>query len=75
MHEGITVAIIDQTWVTYDRVGQDALVAGSGLATDAILALPEMQAIRKVLAIGGIDWMVGQNLPKSVIDWVMEGEK
>lgn len=45
LHEAINAVIIDQTWVTYERVGQDAVVAGSGLAANAILALPEMQAM------------------------------
>lgn len=45
LHEAINLVIIDQTWVTYDRVGQDAVVAGTGLAADAVLAMPEMQAL------------------------------
>ena len=43
LHETINAIIVDQTWVTYERVGQDAVVAGTGLAADAILAMPEMQ--------------------------------
>jgi hypothetical protein len=49
LHEAINAVIIDQTWVTYERVGQDAVVAGTGLAADAILAMPQMQAIRAAL--------------------------
>lgn len=80
LHEAINAVIIDQTWVTYERVGQDAVVAGSGLAADAILALPEMQAIKVVLWHHYAQWD-GSNpcpedmmpdLPESVIDWVLD---
>jgi hypothetical protein len=45
LHEAINEIIVDETWVTYERVGQDAVVAGTGLAADAILAMPEMQEL------------------------------
>ena len=49
LHEAITDAIIDQTWVMYDKFDCTS-VAGFSLATDAILALPEMQAIKAILS-------------------------
>lgn len=58
-----------------EALAEKAYLEDESRTVAAIFAMPEMEAIRKVLAIGGIDWMVGQNLPKSVIDWVMEGEK
>ena len=85
LHEAINAVIIDQTWATYERGNQDPVVAGTGLAVDAILAMPEMQAIRRHLQVehlfdsGGnprdVAWvrriMAVCGLPESVIDWAL----
>ena len=39
-----------------------------------VLAMPEMQAIKRIFAIGGEDWMRGTRVPESVIAWVLEGD-
>ena len=45
--------------------------AGEMQVAHDILAMPEMQELRRVLAIGGEDWMRGQSLPESIIAWVL----
>ena len=50
-------AVLDALWATYG--GTEALA-------DAVIAMPEMQAIRLVLKTGYIN-----DLPQSVIEWVL----
>jgi hypothetical protein len=69
------------TEVIYVRDRYDGLASTTA---DAILAMPEMQAIRKALfsayetidqitPILEVEWLWGVGLPQSVIDWVLDG--
>lgn len=57
-------------------------ILGSVRAADAVLAMPEMEAIRtalrslaahrvQVVPEEAADWFAALNLPQSVIDWVL----
>ena len=79
LHEAINAIIVDKTWVEYEWTS--VCVAGTGLAADAVLAMPEMQAIRGgILALfTAYDWdrercaeaLREWGFPQSVIDWVL----